>query len=36
MLDGAGLMDVSVELAILTLTTLGFLTLGAVMFSWNK
>jgi len=36
MLDGAGLMDVSVEVTILTLMTLGFLSLGAVMFSWNK
>ena len=36
MQDGAGLMDVSVEITILTLMTLAFLTLGAVMFSWNK
>ena len=36
MQDGAGLMDVSVEITILTLMTLTFLTLGAVMFSWNK
>ena len=36
MQDGAGLMDISVEIAILTLMTLAFLTLGAVMFSWNK
>jgi hypothetical protein len=34
--DGAGLMDVSLELTILTLMTLGFLSLGAGMFSWNK
>jgi ABC-type multidrug transport system permease subunit len=34
--DGAGLLDVSVEITILTLMTLGFLGLGAVMFSWNK
>jgi len=34
--DGAGLMDVSVEITILTLMTLAFLSLGAVMFSWNK
>jgi ABC-type multidrug transport system permease subunit len=34
--DGAGLMDVSVEITILTLMTLTFLSLGAVMFSWNK
>jgi len=34
--DGAGLMEVSVEIAILTLMTLAFLVLGAVMFSWNK
>jgi sensor domain CHASE-containing protein len=36
MQDGAGLMDVSAEITILTLMTLAFLTLGAVMFSWNK
>ena len=36
MLDGAGLIDVSAEITILTLMTLGFLTLGAVLFSWNK
>ena len=34
--DGVGLMEVSVEIAILTLMTLAFLVLGAVMFSWNK
>ena len=34
--DGAGLLDVSVEMTILTLMTLGFLGLGAAMFSWNK
>ena len=34
--DGAGLWDVRVEITVLTLMTLGFLTLGAVMFSWNK
>ena len=34
--DGAGLMDVSAEITILTLMTLAFLGLGAVMFSWNK
>jgi ABC-2 type transport system permease protein len=34
--DGAGLLDISVEITILTLMTLGFLALGAVMFSWNK
>ena len=34
--DGAGLLDVSVEITILTVMTLGFLGLGAVMFSWNK
>jgi ABC-type multidrug transport system permease subunit len=36
MLDGAGLIDISVEITILTLMTLAFLTLGAVMFWWNK
>jgi ABC-type multidrug transport system permease subunit len=34
--DGAGLMDVGVEITILTLTTLAFLSLGALMFSWTK
>ena len=34
--DGAGLMDVSLELTILTLMTLAFLSLGAAMFSLNK
>ena len=34
--DGAGLMEVGVEITILTLMTLGFLALGAGMFSWNK
>jgi hypothetical protein len=34
--DGAGLMDVSLEVTILTLMTLAFLSLGAVMFSWNR
>ena len=34
--DGAGLMDVSVEIIILMMMTLTFLSLGAVMFSWNK
>jgi ABC-type multidrug transport system permease subunit len=34
--DGAGLLDVSVEMTILILMTLGFLGLGAALFSWNK
>jgi hypothetical protein len=34
--DGAGLMDVGLEIIILSLMTLVFLTLGAFMFSWNK
>ena len=34
--DGAGLLDVSLEIVILSLMTLAFLAIGAVMFSWNK
>jgi ABC-type multidrug transport system permease subunit len=34
--DGASLLDVGVEITILALMTLGFLSLGAGMFSWNK
>ena len=34
--DGAGLMDVSGELAALSAMTLAFLVLGAALFSWNK
>ena len=34
--DGAGLLDVSLEIIILSLMTLAFLTVGAAMFSWNK
>ena len=34
--DGAGLVDVSLEIVILSLMTLAFLTVGAAMFSWNK
>ena len=34
--DGAGLVDVSMEIIILTVMTLAFLTMGAAMFSWNK
>jgi ABC-type multidrug transport system permease subunit len=34
--DGAGLMDVSVEIGLLVLMTLAFLTLAAGMFSWNR
>lgn len=34
--DGVGLMDVSVEIAILSLMTLTFLVIGATLFSWNK
>jgi hypothetical protein len=34
--DGAGLADISLEITILTLMTIAFLTIGAAMFSWNK
>jgi ABC-type multidrug transport system permease subunit len=34
--DGAGLADISLEIIVLTLMTLAFLTIGASMFSWNK
>jgi ABC-type multidrug transport system permease subunit len=34
--DGAGLIEVGPEIIVLTLMTLGFLTLGAALFSWNK
>jgi len=34
--DGAGLFDVSLECAVLLLTTLAFLALGAWLFSWNR
>jgi ABC-type multidrug transport system permease subunit len=34
--DGAGLMDVSIEITILALMTLAFLIIGASLFSWNK
>ncbi|MCK5419998.1 MAG: ABC transporter permease [Desulfobacterales bacterium] len=34
--DGAGLIEVGPEIIVLTLMTLGFLTLGASLFSWNK
>ena len=34
--DGAGLIDVGPEIIILSLMTLGFLTAGASMFSWNR
>jgi len=34
--DGAGLMDVGLEIIILTVMTLVFLTAGAGLFSWNK
>jgi len=34
--DGAGLIDVRLEIMILTLMTLAFLTIGASLFSWNK
>ena len=34
--DGAGLLDVSLEIVILSLMTLAFLTVGAAMFSWNN
>lgn len=34
--DGAGLRDVGMEIVILSIMTLAFLTLGASMFSWNE
>ncbi|MGD8834895.1 MAG: ABC transporter permease [Desulfobacteraceae bacterium] len=34
--DGAGLMDVGYELTALTVMTLAFLLIGAMLFSWNK
>ncbi len=34
--DGAGLIDVGPEIIVLSLMTLGFLALGASLFSWNK
>ena len=34
--DGAGLIEVGPEIIVLTLMTVGFLTLGAALFSWNK
>jgi ABC-2 type transport system permease protein len=34
--NGAGLMDISVEMTVLALMTLIFLVIGASLFSWNK
>jgi ABC-2 type transport system permease protein len=34
--DGAGLVDVGLEIIILSAMTLAFLTAGAFLFSWNK
>jgi hypothetical protein len=34
--DGAGLLDVGVELTVLALMTIVFLTIGASLFSWNR
>ena len=34
--DGAGLLDVGLEILILSIMTLAFLGLGAALFSWNK
>jgi ABC-type multidrug transport system permease subunit len=34
--DGAGLIQIGPEMTILSLMTLGFLVLGAVLFSWNR
>ncbi len=34
--DGAGLLDVVPEMTVLVLMTLGFLSLGAALFSWNR
>ena len=36
MLDGAGLLDVGPQIIVLVLMTIGFLILGAALFSWNK
>ena len=34
--DGAGLIEVGPELVVLALMTLGFLSIGASLFSWNR
>ncbi len=34
--DGASLVDVSLEIGILTFMTLACLFIGAFLFSWNK
>jgi ABC-type multidrug transport system permease subunit len=34
--DGAGLLEVGPEMTVLVLMTLGFLSLGAALFSWNR
>jgi len=34
--DGAGLLDVGLEIVILSVMTLAFLGVGASLFSWNK
>jgi ABC-type multidrug transport system permease subunit len=34
--DGAGLLDVGVELTVLSVMTLVFLVVGARLFSWNR
>ena len=34
--DGAGLLDVGLELTVLALMTLVFLSIGASLFSWNR
>jgi ABC-type multidrug transport system permease subunit len=34
--EGAGLIQISLELMVLCLMTLGFLALGAALFSWNR
>ena len=34
--DGAGLIEVGPEIIALALMTIGFLTLGATLFSWNR
>jgi ABC-type multidrug transport system permease subunit len=34
--EGSGLLDVSLELSVLSLMALAFLTAGATLFSWNK
>jgi uncharacterized membrane protein (UPF0182 family) len=34
--DGAGLADVSIELAVLVVMTVMSIAVGAALFSWNR